>query len=259
MKIDMLNVQKNFLCTCNHIVDKKIINKKLKMKLYYGKKDDESLIIIPLDKSKRIIKCFTGIVDITLVEILEIDNIPDDKYLIPELNYKSEFLNKNKKGFYLAGYPKEGGQGERCSSSGEIINIHEDFEFSFEHKLGTAGGSSGSPICLIGKDNYVIGIHRGKSKSSPNNIGTFIGIIIDKLEAELININYNNIEINDIEVYNSEAEVRRKKKKNLELLIFNYLNISLNLYLSSFNSEQLNIFNIFILTFIWKIPIFLFS
>ena len=108
----------------------------------------------------------------------------------------------------------------RSLSLGKITNICENYEFF--HSLGTKAGSSGSPICLIDKNNYVIGIHRGKTEDLSNNVGTFIGIIIDKIETQLEIINNNNIGIKDIENYNSEEYIKNQKLKLKKKLYMTY-------------------------------------
>ena len=120
-----------FLMTCQHVIKEEFVKKKKKIRLYYGKIKEEKKFEIELDRNKRYIKCFQKPLDVTVVEILDQDNIQKDKFLEPDLNYK------NKKGynfyldndFYLAGYPQNK---ERSVSSGKITKILEkkvEFEF----------------------------------------------------------------------------------------------------------------------------------
>ena len=117
--------------TCQHVIKEEFVKKKKKIRLYYGKIKEEKKFEIELDRNKRYIKCFQKPLDVTVVEILDQDNIQKDKFLEPDLNYK------NKKGynfyldndFYLAGYPQNK---ERSVSSGKITKILEkkvEFEF----------------------------------------------------------------------------------------------------------------------------------
>ena len=47
---------------------------------------------IELDNNKRFIKCFIDDdIDVTIIEILPEVDIPEDKYLYPDLNYKNGF------------------------------------------------------------------------------------------------------------------------------------------------------------------------
>ena len=103
------------------------------------------------------IRTFNPPINITLIEIIESDHIPNDKYLIPDYNYKNEFVYYKGKSFYMAGYPVfSGKKNERCICSGQINKTNE---FVFMHTLDSRGGSSGSSICLI--DNQcVVGIHK---------------------------------------------------------------------------------------------------
>jgi V8-like Glu-specific endopeptidase len=139
MKIKINNKEKKCLFTCQHVISDKDINNKLTINLYYGKKDEEKEIKIILDKNKRFIKTFDE--DVTLIEIINDDNISEKKYLTPDLNYEHGYDKYKDKNFYLAGYPKN--YNERCISSGKIIGITEE---EFEHQLNTSEGSSGSPI-----------------------------------------------------------------------------------------------------------------
>ena len=132
---------------------------------------DESLRFIKRDEDK----------DVILIEILKDDNIPNSKYLYPDLNYKNGYDLYENKNFFLAGYPTKNND-QRCFSSGQIKDV--DIEtFQFTHSLDTENGSSGSPICL--KDGlFVIGIHIASLKENNLKLGVFIGIIIDQLEIK---------------------------------------------------------------------------
>ena len=173
MKIE----EENYLITCNHIVDNEIINSNETLEIIYGKKD-ETKKEIKLN-SFRIIKTFGRNKDITLIEIKESDQIPEDKYLFPDLNYKDGYNDYNKEKIYIAGYPLDKRFKERQISSGEIINIINGYEF--KHNADTGKGSSGSPICSIDRQ-HVIGIHKQYDNKEKINYGSFIGIILDDFE-----------------------------------------------------------------------------
>ena len=168
------------LCTNNHIISQEYVDSNKEFNFYYGKKNNETKKTIKLDSKKRFIACFKEPKDVCLIEIIKNDNIPEDKYLLPDLNYKHGFNTYENKKFYLAGYPRGNNQflGERHISSGKIKEIKG---FQFSHTLDKSSGSSGSPICLINNQN-IIGLHKSGSKSRPINYGTFIGIILDDLE-----------------------------------------------------------------------------
>ena len=175
----------DFLLTCNHVIEQEDVDSKKTIKIFYGKKSYENEHNILLDKDLRFIKCFKKPIDITIIQILNIDNIPNNKYLIPDYNYKKGYNIYLNGKFYLAGYPifKSNYKGERHICSGKILSIANNFEF--KHTLDTYSGSSGSPLCLI--DNQtVIGIHKKGNKATGYNYGTFIGIILDYLSKEEI-------------------------------------------------------------------------
>ena len=181
MKIKIKEEQKNCLFTCNHVINEKNIDSKETFDIYYGKITQEINKKIILDTNIRLIKTFKRPIDITLVEIIESDHIPNDKYLIPDYNYKNGFEYYKDKSFYMAGYPRIlGKKDERCICSGQIKEIDE---FDFEHTLDSRGSSSGSPICLI-DNKCVVGIHKQGDLYKPINYGTFLGIILDKIQND---------------------------------------------------------------------------
>ena len=167
------------------------MNSKAIIYICYGKKNNEEKKNILLDKVQRFITSFEEKEkDVTIIEILKKDEIPESKYLMPDLNYKYGYDIYKTGKFFLAGYPKdEIYNKERHISSGKIIKI-KGTEFS--HSLDTRSGSSGAPICLI-NNLQVIGIHKSGSISKSVNYGTFIGVIIDELEKIYQN---NNINLN---------------------------------------------------------------
>lgn len=169
-----------FLFTCKHVISEEDIDNKIIINLYNGEKNKENKIDIKLDKSMRIIKTFET--DVTIIEIIEDDKIPDELFLIPDLNYEYGYKIYLDKYFYMAGYPGE--SNDRCVSSGQITKIDDkDEKNEFVHTLSTTPGSSGSPICNeIGE---VIGIHKeGDIINKKINYGSFIGKIIEALKIE---------------------------------------------------------------------------
>lgn len=194
--------RKYFFVTCFHVLSEIIANKKGDIELFYGKKDKEKKIKIKLDKNQRLIKFFYKPIDAILVEILGSDNINEDKFLYPDLNYKNGYNFYEDKNFYLAGYPQNNpNQKERSISSGKIAIINNP-DSEFEHSLDTGPGSSGSPICL--SDNLcVIGIHKEGNRFRPVNYGTFLGYILDNLK-------------NDKEEEKEENDEEENKKKEEE-------------------------------------------
>ena len=181
MKVLIKNQLKYFLFTCQHVISKEDINSKITINLFCGKKNNEQKIVFKLDKEERFIISFEDDKDATIIEILESDNISEDKYLLADLSYKYGYdIYKNGK-FLLAGYPADNiYEKERHISSGKIMSINR---YEFRHTLDTRQGSSGAPICLF-ENVQVIGMHKSGDRIKPINYGTFIGIIIDELEKE---------------------------------------------------------------------------
>lgn len=184
IKFKLNNETRYFLMTCYHIIEEGYINKKITIPIYYGKVSQEIKLEIELDRSKRYIRSFGKPFDVTLIEILEKDKIGKDKFLVPDWNYKNgyEFYTNKNNDFYLAGYPQDNSNKiKRSTSSGKITKILK--KPKFEHSLDSSYGNSGSPNCIINKDNlFVVGIHKQGHKTEPINYGTFLGYILDILE-----------------------------------------------------------------------------
>ena len=170
MKINVQEINHNFLFTCAHSIIKEDTNSKKIISIYYGKKP-ETEKKIKLDNNERFIKCFKeDDIDATILEILPEDKIPEDKYLYPDLNYTTGFDNYiNEKIIYTAGYPDIGiYNGEKHYSGGEITGIkidnHNNNNYHFYHKCSTKKGSSGFP--LVNAILQVAGIHYGGNKKN---------------------------------------------------------------------------------------------
>ena len=215
------------LFTNYHVISKDLVNSKDTISIYYGPKGEETRKAIKLDESQREIFCFEKPKDVTIVEILKSDNIPEDKYLLPDMNYKNGGFNMySESDFYLAGYPSVDDiyneyEGERHVSSGKIKRVFNNFEF--EHTLDTRPGSSGSPICLI-NNRCVIGIHKSGDKNTFINQGTFLGEIIDSLENDLITIRCS---LQDSEL-DKLIKIKVNPKDNIISTIINKLNLGLD-------------------------------
>ena len=189
------------LLTCKHVISIDDINNKKIVNLFYGEKGMEEERTILLDKNIRNIKVFNE--DVTLVETIKDDNIPENKYLIPDLNYEYGYNRYKDNNFYLAGYPND--FDERCLSSGKITEIGD---FEFIHKLDTSVGSSGSPIC--NNNGEVIGIHTSGNKTKKINYGVFIGKIIDTLKNEsFMNKNVNTVNVIVAEICINEEDINK--------------------------------------------------
>ena len=182
IKFNIKNKICHYLMTCHHIINKKFVEKKITITLYYGKFNEEKNFEIKLDNNERNIKYFEEPIDVTLIEIIKKDKINEDKFLVPDLNYKNGLNFYKNNYFYLAGYPINNmNENGRSISSGKIINILDNSEF--EHSLDTGPGNSGSPICLA-NNLFVVGIHKEGNRFKPINYGTFLGYILDNLKNE---------------------------------------------------------------------------
>ena len=218
LKLEKINCKwkyfntKYFLVTCQHVVNKKDVDSTQTIKISYGKKNEEIIKEINLNNNKRIIKCFDSPVDITLIQIIGEDCIPEDKFLIPDYRYKNDgfnyYLNKD---LYLAGYPGDKKiNEERVVCSGTIKEV-KDIEFA--HTLDTKGGLSGSPICLI-DDGKVIGIHKSGIEKIHINYGTFIGFIINDFEKHK---EQSKVSVKDM-LFDGQRKISKEEIKDIQNL-----------------------------------------
>ena len=169
-----------FLITNCHVISDEMINSKqyIEIDIEYNNEKRE----IQLDNEQRFIKCFPKPIDITIIEILESDNLENKiKYLKRDyLRFKEGYEKYLSKDIYIFHHPK--GEDAVCSR-GKIISIDD---YSFTHNAFTNNGSSGSAIILA--DTFkVIGIHCKKKIKNNINYGVFIEEIIDELYAQNLN------------------------------------------------------------------------
>ena len=208
VKLNIKNKIMNCLLTCHHVINQNYVDQNKTFYIYYGKKNNETRKEILLDDHIRFIKCFMKPIDITIIEIINKDKISEDKYLLPDLNYKQGYNLYLDNDTCLSGYPNNFPFfGERHISSGKITKI---INFEFEHSIDSRNGSSGGPICLI-DSQYVIGIHKSGNTSRNINNGTFIGYIIDKLESD--NNSELFVEIKPFEILKITKEDYQKEKQ----------------------------------------------
>jgi surface protein len=175
-----LEINPRFKCflTNYHIISDEVINRNsiVEIKNNSGKK-----LEIKLNKNERYIKTFKKY-DITVVEIKNSDGI--NKYfsfLQYDLSYKNNYQTYYDQAIFIVHFPDN----EAKQASGRVENINNDYDFT--HNVDTTEGSSGSPIFLI-SNSKVIGIHKEGSYEEEKNYGTFIGIIIEEINKDLIKI-----------------------------------------------------------------------
>ena len=214
MKISLGKNQYNFLITNEHVISKNDIDSKITISLFYGKAYKEVEKKIKLDRSKRFIKCFKDhSIDASIIEILLEDNIPEDKYLYPDLNYENGYDQYIKTQIYTAGYPNvENYKGDKHFSSGKITSYKDKGKFNFCHNCSTKEGSSGSP--LINYNQRVIGLHYGCNQQQTINHGTFIGEILKILKSEENKIVFFQENIKD---KNKPNQIKENKQQKDEL------------------------------------------
>ena len=162
------------LMTNEHIITEKMIKDKEEVEVYYN--NQQKRIKIILNNEHRFIQCFKDMkIDCTIVEILLDDNINEDYFLVPNLDYNDEnYKSLFDKMIYIVQFPK----GIFGYSKGKITDI---FGYEFNHKANTDHGSSGSPIFLI-QSTQVIGIHKAGSEGIGINYGDFIFPIINRIK-----------------------------------------------------------------------------
>ena len=63
---------------------------------------------IILDKDERFIKDFRDIdIDVTIIEIIKSDNISEDHFLLPNIDYMNNLSKLNNQKIHIPQYPKE--------------------------------------------------------------------------------------------------------------------------------------------------------
>ena len=167
--------QESFYCLVSneHVISKDIINNENNIYISYDSEFKSANI--ELDKNKRYIKSFTDIeLDVTIVEIIEEDNIFRDYFLFPE----SEERINNGLIIYIPLYT-EGN--ELKVAKGRIKEINN---YEFTHLASTLKGSSGSPIFLENSID-VIGIHKEGSTIKLENYGDFIYPAINIIKEDI--------------------------------------------------------------------------
>ena len=117
-------------------------------------------------------------IDATIVQILEKDNISDEYFLLPNLDYLNGYEQFKNKKIIIFQFP---GGIDLNLSTGKIINVNEN-TYELIHLSSTEKGSSGSPIILL-NSLFILAIHKGTIEDK--NLGDFIGPIIDSLKLNL--------------------------------------------------------------------------
>ena len=164
------------LVSNEHIISNDIINNEDYIYISYDSEFKSAKI--KLDKNKRYIKSFKDI-DISIVEIIEEDNIFGDYFLYPESEERMNdgLVNMN---IYIPQYT----EGNELKNVKGIIKEINNNEFTF--LLSNLEGSSGSPIFLE-NDIFVIGIYKEGNIVKLENHGVFIYPIINIIKEDIRN------------------------------------------------------------------------
>ena len=228
--IKFLKGEKNFygLMSCEHVITKKLIEKKSKITFFYD--NSNKMKEFTLDTNKRYIKDFQDInIDATIVEILTTDKIIDDYFLLPNFEFMENLGGLNNNLIQIFQYPN----GENLGfSEGEIIKIKKK---EITHKAGTKEGSSGSPLFIKGTTG-VIGIHKAEDKDRDEGYADFIGPIYKFFRNGLV---YDNISEHS-EVSSEETENEFKNNNFFPICLndsYHPLNFDVEVLKINFKSE----------------------
>jgi len=164
----------NCLISNDHVIKRDLIN--INTIIYISYDNEKRVTNIKLNIKERYIKNFKDDnLDITVVEILEKDNIPS-KYFLNEGHIANDRLINSE--IYVLGYPETG---ELKMSKGIIKNINN---YEFTHLASTKEGLSGSPI-FMEKSGLVLGIHKQSNNKGNENYGDFIYPAIKIIKKDL--------------------------------------------------------------------------
>ena len=152
------------LITNNHVINEIILKKENETIELEFECDKKSKYLNNLGERK---KYTNKIIDVTFIEIKDIDEINDFLELDENLSEIGLGNKYNKTSIYIPQYPEE-----KLSVSYGIINSLIDNDFT--HLCSTKKGSSGSPVLNI-SNNKIIGVHKEFSPFEYN-----VGLFLDK-------------------------------------------------------------------------------
>ena len=168
-----------FLVTAHHLISEEYVMENKSIEIIPENKTLKR--IIKLDRKDRTIICLSK-QDITAIELIDKDDIKNNvKFLTYDLTSKPDCNDYKDKDIFSLHYPY--GIDLECSS-GKILIVKSPKQFEFQHSLDTEKGSSGAPIMIednITGDPKVMGVHTSGLISTNNNIGTFIGELINEI------------------------------------------------------------------------------
>ena len=236
IKLKINNKIAPYLCTVSHVIK----YDKDKIPLTFNYIDDNNKEVTTQisfnEKEKNIIRKEENDIDIIFIELLdeEIKNISIN-YLELENEYIDNPIKYIDSQVIMAGYPVKEYKKNRGPfiSLGRVINIKDNY---ITYDIYTDKGSSGSPVCIINKDNKLklIGIHTQHDPNEKKNYnkGILFGPIfrnIFKYDVIEINNEDDNDKIQNIiqNISDKFDNLINGEKNNEELQIkYNHININ---------------------------------
>ena len=192
------------LITNDHVINNESINNN---NIIYITFEEIKAANIKLDRNKRYIKSFKDQnLDITVVEIIDDDNITKKYFLEPELDIP---LNNNLINNEIE-VPQYIEEQNLKNAEGKIKDI---FNYELCHLANTKEGSSGSPIFLK-NSNKVIGIHKAGIENR-ENFGDFIYPVINIIKEDIRKKSNNGKYINGKYIYDDGKYYIGEYKNNI--------------------------------------------
>ena len=229
IKIPFRNQLLNVLMTNNHVIGEEELSDGRKITISLN--NEESTRNIKIDSTRKIYS--NEILDITIIELLEKDNIKNflslDKQILDTINLSKDdnsvsFFNNlyKKDSIYVLNYISANDMDEIFASYGLLDNIDGN---EIKHKCNTSYGSSGSPILLL-KTKKVIGIHRIGSTSFN------LGLLLIKPLIEFHNNSSNFQMTRKNKGINNSNSISEIKNNNINSRANNVYNDLKNYYLN---------------------------
>ena len=107
IKLNKKNKQFYCLMTNEHVIKQNMISNKETIKVFYD--NQRKNFELELNKNERFIQDFLYLgLDVTLIEILPKDNISDDYFLLPNLEYINGYKQFENKKIYIFQFPEGG-------------------------------------------------------------------------------------------------------------------------------------------------------
>lgn len=176
------------LITSNHLINQNYLEKEKTINIILKDEKGSKFIKITIDNKRK--RFSNPNYDITILEILEEDNIKFFLDLDEDLFSDNSEISYESESIYIIQYPR----GEDASVSFSILKSIENYDII--HLCSTEAGSSGSPILKL-STKKVIGIHKECNKRFEFNRGTFLKEplidFIDKYENKLNNSIYSKL------------------------------------------------------------------